>query len=589
MSAPRARAGACVLLLAFFMQGYFSLIQKSVTVDEMVYITAGYYHLTTGKFDFNRTNPPLAKLISASPLLILDLELPEITSDRQEWNEVDQWKYAREFLYFNTTDAKVILQYARLTILVLGTLFGFYLFAFVRGQWGNLTAVCAVGFYAFSPNLIAHSRLATQDFLLAVWVFLAIVAFWRISTQPTLRNTLLIGLWIGLAAATKTSTVFLAVALAGIALWRIYSDSSALRWTSLSFIKRLPTNLLQQTATVTGIAIIVSVIVLFVLNAVYYFEGTGHPLSAYVTASQLEQRIPHAAPLLIPILNLPLPLPEGLVELLRFQVGRVSGGNSLFFMGELSNSGWWYMMPVAFLIKTPVSLLIAVLVALVSWLRGNQSANCFETAAAITISVFIIGFSALSSVSIGIRYILPAYPFLCVLAGIGTARLLNTPGLLFPVTGGVLLAWQMTASLVIFPHYLAYFNLLIGGPQNGYKYLVDSYLDWGQDLPALRDYMDDRGLESINLGYFGSGDPATYGIDYKSMPSVGLAPAGGGADWWYASSPDNYPPIQYPLAVSATLLGGVFIPTYYKELRDHPPDAQVGYSILIFESPPESQ
>ena len=71
------------------------------------------------------------------------------------------------------------------------------------------------------------------------------------------------------------------------------------------------------------------------------------------------------------------------------------------------------------------------------------------------------------------------------------------------------------------------------GQPTATRYLVDSYLDWGQDLPGLKEYMDEQRLQSINLGYFGSGDPAHYGITYRSMPSVGLLPAGDGAQWWY--------------------------------------------------------
>jgi hypothetical protein len=155
--------------------------------------------------------------------------------------------------------------------------------------------------------------------------------------------------------------------------------------------------------------------------------------------------------------------------------------------------------------------------------------------------------------------------------------------------GVSLLIWQAAAALFIYPHYLAYFNEAVGGPANGYKYLVDSYLDWGQDLPGLKEYMDEQRLQSINLGYFGSGDPAHYGITYRSMPSVGLLPAGDGAQWWYEWAETDYPELEFPIAVSATLLVGVFIPDYYAELRHRQPDAQIGYSILVFNEPQNSE
>jgi len=575
-----------LLLVAFFAQGFSSLVQKSVTVDEMVYITAGYHHLVTGEFDYNRTNPPLAKLVSALPLLALDLQLPDFDGDPREWNELDQWRYGRQFLYGNTVRADTILGVARLPILVLGLLLGLYVYCFTRREFGRTAASCTLALYAFSPNLIAHSRLATQDLLVSALVFVAATTFWRFVERPNLRMALLSGLAVALAAATKTTAVFLVPILGLVLFIRVAVDPDALRWPTSSRLGRLRSPRLQQLVSAVALAAAYGLLTLLVLNAAYFFEGTGQPLTAYVSIEKLAARLPGSvAGLVIPFASWPLPLPEGLVDLLRFQVGRVSTGNQIYFHGQLSSGGWWYMMPAAFLMKTPIALQLAAVIGLWASLRKKPFATSFASVAAIAVGVYIVGFAYLSSISVGIRYILPIYPFLCVLGGKGIADLLSSRQLLLASAGALLLVWQAAAALFIYPHYLAYFNESVGGPTNGYRYLVDSYLDWGQDLPGLKEYMDEEGLQSINLGYFGSGDPAHYGITYRSMPSIGLAPAGEGAQWWYDWDETDYPELEYPIAVSATLLVGVFIPDYYAELRDREPDAQIGHSILVFNEP----
>jgi hypothetical protein len=137
---------------------------------------------------------------------------------------------------------------------------------------------------------------------------------------------------------------------------------------------------------------------------------------------------------------------------------------------------------------------------------------------------------------------------------------------------------------------LAYFNEFIGGPKNGYKYLVDSNLDWGQDLKGLKHYMEERGIERIKLGYFGSADAAYYGINYDYLPSVGLAPTEPGQYWWYeidSKEKAQLAPQTGTIAVSATLLAHPgwmgWFGAAYGWLEQYEPIDQVGYSILIYE------
>ena len=149
-----------------------------------------------------------------------------------------------------------------------------------------------------------------------------------------------------------------------------------------------------------------------------------------------------------------------------------------------------------------------------------------------------------------------------------------------PIRLGVVgaLAWVVAASLWIWPNYLAYHNEWIGGPSNGYRWLSDSNLDWGQDLKQLKRYMDARGIERIRLAYFGTADPAHYGIDYEYLPS--------------ANVPLRQTQQQAPVgrqarivALSAYQYQGVGFPdkTIYQRFHALVPNDLVGYSILIFD------
>jgi hypothetical protein len=127
-------------------------------------------------------------------------------------------------------------------------------------------------------------------------------------------------------------------------------------------------------------------------------------------------------------------------------------------------------------------------------------------------------FSVYTQVNIGLRYVLPAFPLLMVLAG-STSLLWKKRKVLRGILAISLMLWYAGESLSIYPHYLSYFNQIAGGPKNGYRFLVDSNLDWGQGLKGLKKYMDENGISKIKLSYFGTADPEQYGISYQALPS----------------------------------------------------------------------
>jgi hypothetical protein len=251
-----------------------------------------------------------------------------------------------------------------------------------------------------------------------------------------------------------------------------------------------------------------------------------------------------------------------------------NSGQPAFLFGRYAYEGWWYYFPLAFLIKTPLgSLLLMAAALLVSrvGMAGERRAALFLLGPVVVI------FAAMtqSKVNLGLRHILPVYPLLFVFAS-RLATLHFRRSWLGLLLLGVPLVMTALSSLKVAPHQLAYFNELVGGPEEGYRYLSDSNLDWGQDLKGLKGYIEREGLEMIYLSYFGSVPPAYYGIYYQPAP----------APWEWQHPAEVLPHGRREvLAISVTNLQGVSFPEQdlYRWLYSRTPIAKIGYSIFVYD------
>jgi hypothetical protein len=249
--------------------------------------------------------------------------------------------------------------------------------------------------------------------------------------------------------------------------------------------------------------------------------------------------------------------------------------HDFFLMGAHSSEGWWYFYLVVLLIKLPLGTLILLIVMALAGrrfgLRG-RSEEIYLWAPPLALIVYLSFFNTIQN---GIRYLLPVLPLLFVWLG----RYALVPGGRgFRIAVAAAVAWVASASLWIWPDYLAYANELIGGPRNAYQWLSDSNLDWGQDLKQLGAYMREHDIDRVQLSYFGTADPAHYGIDYTYLPSP--------------NSPLRPTPALAPgeaapriVALSAYQYQGVAFADenaygYFHRFR---PNAQIGHSILIFD------
>ena len=190
----------------------------------------------------------------------------------------------------------------------------------------------------------------------------------------------------------------------------------------------------------------------------------------------------------------------------------------------------------------------------------------------LSVFVYVGMFSFGTQHNIGFRFMLPMLPLLHIYSSRIFSLKINQKVKICIVN--FVVAGYILSSLSIYPHYLSFFNILAGGPKNGHNYLIDSNIDWGQDLVLLKEYMDKKGIETVNLAYFGRVDPSIYGIDYELLDrerKKGIA----------ALSVNYYQGLSYDLLKERKIYP--VQEGYYKYFHEYPIKDRIGYSILIFD------
>ena len=535
-----------IVLAAFFALTWMSLAQKSVTVDEFVYVPAGLSHLRTGDFRLEAMNPPLLRMLAALPLAMSEVKLPL----EMGWKSGQQWQMGYEFMAANAEAYQSIFVRARAVIVVLGALLVLLAWWWARSLYGRASGLAAAGLCAFCPNLMAHSGLATTD-LGAAWFFLgALYAFWEFCRRPSSARGMGAGLLLGLALLAKFTSILLLPLGLLLGLGYRFAGGRPWNWRSAG----------------PGLALLILVSWLTLCSG-YFWHGFGTPLQAYPFQSQTWQRIAAAWPGKVPV-----PLPSDWIRGLDWKARDDAVNRGGYLFGRYSKAGWRSYYLVALLVKTPVPALLLLGLGLVSLRRLPRSALPDELFILLPPFLLLAAFSLFTHVNIGLRYVLPAYPFLYIIASRPLARLL-APRAWASAGIALLLGGQLLSNLLIFPDYLAYFNFAAGGPDQGKNILIDSNLDWGQDLIGLQRWLDAEKIDSICLAYFGRAEPAIYGIR-ATVPLPGRS---------------------CPLvAVSASLLMGKqdllldqghpiwTRPEQFAWLRGEPPVKIIGHSIYVF-------
>jgi hypothetical protein len=552
--------GVIVLLSYLCGVQIFSALQESPIGDEPLELTAGYSYLKRGDFRMNPEHPPLAKMLAALPLLRFHLYFP---ADPTSWSTAEESAFGREFFESNGGKADAFLFAARLTSIFLTLCLGLAITLWARSAFSSATALVALGLYAFDPSITAHGRYVKNDVAITLLAFLACIAWSAFLARPNLRRFLLTGLALGAATATKFSALFLLpvfVILLAIRHWQ----SGKVR------------QLWRNAGALLGV-VSLSVVVVFLIYAVPAFvHGVKLGGADLQVVHDLMDRNEAAA--VARISNgggHAHPFFEGLIVFLDHN----TIGHSSYLLGMHGAKGWWYYFPVAFAVKMPAATL--AFLALAGWVCATQirgvrfrSISFSWFVVAIPLAVFA-AFSMTSHLDIGIRHLLPIWPFLFILAAaIFEHAQFRYRWAIVLVLGAGLVA----ESASIYPHYLAFFNVLAGGPSRGPRILADSNIDWGQDAKGLSAWLRGRGGNAPKacVDYFGSADLRRLGISGQSLP----------VKWQI----ERRISLDCVAAISVNpLYGASEDPGNYAWLRDIPPDARIGYSIYIYDLPKLAQ
>jgi hypothetical protein len=561
-----ARVQAILVALAVALQAGLaidSLHGNSATFDEGTHLPAGWTHLALGDHRLNPEQPPLVKLLAAAPLALVR---PVVRQDDRAWIEARQWDFGRRFLY-RWNDADRLLFLGRLPVVALASALVVAVFLEARRRFGAAAGAMAALAAALSPDVLAHGSLVTTDLGFALFYFLAIALFCRLLEEATPPRLLAAGLATGAAFATKFSAPLAAVALATVA------GGVPLRWRAFGR-EHHPAGFLARSAHAAALLAAVALIALAVLWASYGFRHDLSPDPAARAAGLATLQAPIASPWLrgLAAVSRAGALPEDYARGMLFVMTH-SEARPTFLAGQLSDHGFPQYFLLTFLLKTPVPLLVLTALALGRVTRLRRRHLVF-----VWLPVLVyLALSLTRGLQIGHRHLLPIYPFLflaCAEAAIRLASWRRPAGVVLVALLG---AWYAGGTLWTHPHHLAYFNELAGGPANGWRLLVDSNLDWGQDLKRLAAWTRANRVTRLKLSYFGSADPAYYGIDAEMLPGY--------------TSP-HAPHVTREIvpgdvvAVSVTNLQGVYLDPadrpLMEKLRALEPIARAGWSIRIY-------
>lgn len=455
------------------------MTEKSATFDEVTHLPAGYSYLIERSIRYNPQHPPLIKEICALPLLLLHLRYPENPPN-------NEWVFGKEFLF--RQDAQRILFWGRIPALLLSLATASLVAVWATRLWGWAGGLLALFLYAFDPTITAHSQLVTTDVGVACFSVLYLWSLRSYLGNPTWKSLLCSGLALGLALGAKFSAVVLipiSVVLLGVGAFR----GQLIRGVAPSCIRSEAEHLPLRRSfwSNLGALSLMTLVAAVIVWAIYFFPRD------------------------------PLFYWKGIQA-----VNRDRGTQPYFYlMGTLKPGGWTSYLFIAWLVKTPIPSLILIVAAAVMMFKGRRTTRLDEAFLIVPAAGYFLLYSLFAD-NIGVRYLIPSFPFLFILTGRVVQGLCFSPRLL-KLLFAALLAWNLSEYAAIAPDHLSYFNQIAGGSENGMEWLSDSNVDWGQGLIQLRRFIEEERITDYAYFYFGTAEPEYYGIRGRRIEGFDFA------------------------------------------------------------------
>lgn len=558
--------------------------------DETGHLSAGLSHWQTGRFDLYKVNPPLVRTVATAPLAARDVGIewkwdPTISADRPEW------VLASRIIKANGVESYWLFLVARLTSIIVFSLPALG----IVWHWSHelfgiggaaLSGVC----WTLSPLVVTNAQLFTPDIGAALACAGCCYLFYRWIRFPSWWMAFVVGVVLGLSLLTK----FTLILLYGIlpSLWLL----------SLAYVRRVEGSWKSRLCGELAQGAVMVATSLLVINVGYGFEGSGRPLGEMPFLSKTlrgsldpgpSERFPTGNRFAGTVLaDVPVPLPANVFLGIDRQKLDFERGFRSYLRGVWRDHGWWYYYAYGVLVKVPIGfLLVAGFSVALLMLQILKNHNAIAYLALLLPAVVIFVFvSSQTGFNHHVRYVLPAFPMIAVSIGVVAPRGgvvcgggHRVPWLRWLVV--VLVLWGGVESLRFYPHSHAYFNQFVGGPSGGPRHLLDSNVDWGQDLYLLEAWAEqhpDRPLNGIVHSL-----PEFLGVDsLTTLPADGVPKvrpseikqrieARDDAEAWQ----DLLPPAgRYAVSVRRIYRTG----QGYDYFRLLEADAKVGYTIRIY-------
>lgn len=530
---------ALAVLSVMFVIEVSSAWSESQIIDEAVHMAAGVSYWHTGDFRMNPEHPPLIKLLATAPLALLNARS---FTEHPLWKSWNEWEYADYFLYHNVFPVQTMLMLGRIPVMLLSVALGWWIFRASSALFGGWGGVVSVGMFALDPNMIAHSRYITTDLGFSAFALLSIYRLSILLQRPSTGN----GIWFGTAffamAMSKFSSELLIVVmvLALVVVRLIHKNLPALQWRSI-----------RRWLAIAIPAMVIAAWALYGFDTrrpsddprihQLYSErqtflaahdpDTLPPLERFVV-TRLGDRGQSIGLMLERVSDYKVPLYaffRGAIAV----VGHNIGGQGSYVLGHFGDRGWWYYFPLAIAVKTPLQTLIGIigiaLLGSVWWRRKAASTpRVADRLRLIPIPVLLysvipllfVAFSTASRLNLGWRHMMPIYPFIYVLIGSLAFAWTRTFRPIHAIAAGALALNAVVVQVGAYPNELGYFNSLAGGTAGGPRYLLDSNLDWGQDLPKLAAYVRENRIAALPFAYYGRATVSAYIPNAVSLPST---------------------------------------------------------------------
>jgi hypothetical protein len=458
----------------------------SATVDEPPHIACGLEWLEGKTYNYEYQHPPLARMVLGLGLYLDGIRAPHLD---------DFWSDGNAILYSDDNYR------ARLALARVGNLAFLILGAVVVGLWGKrwfgrASGLWGVLLFVSLPPILAHAGLATLDMAATATCGLALYELVRWREQPTMRRALVLAVAVALGLLCKFSIPAFLVASAAIGLFGIRrGDAPPLQGKPLC----------GQAAAMLGV-----VLLLVWVGYRFHVQPVVEPDDSRAALHDAMARIvgdrPAVLKVMTGIFEIPTPL-GGLVRGFGELLNHDAKGQTSYLLGQARRTGWWYFFPVVLSVKTPIGFGLLALFGMVLVFFGFRDAPWQHRVTALFVLAILL-VCMTSRIDRGVRHVLPIYTPLAVMAGSAAAALFSQKQTRWVAV--VLAGWVAVASVIAHPDYLPYFNeIALSHPE---KILVDSDLDWGQDLDRLSARLRELHVDHVGIQYWGGGSLARAGL-----------------------------------------------------------------------------